>query len=285
MKQGKQSGFTIVEVLLFLAISALLVMIAMSAMTGSIRNAKFSDATKSLESFLEAQFTAVQTGSFDANASAQQPVCSSGGIAGYPRGSAEANNGKGSCLIMGRAIDFSDTSLSVYPVLGFAGSDTSSSSVFEALAKANPRIWQGSGVIDSYTLGWQTKIDVRKSVNVASLVAGNQSSPVNRLLFLRGINTEAVNMYAASDTSQPITSLLSLADAKNSPSNTRNVPTLLCVKSEDFNNLRGYVQLNGTGTGNGFSIGSIESTISSPGENVFAGVTPRAGYGGISCQP
>lgn len=285
MKQGKQSGFTIVEVLLFLAISSLLVMIAMTAMTGSIRNARFSDATKSLESFLESQFTAVQTGSFDTNTASEQPVCSNGDIVAYPANSPEARNGKGSCLIMGRVIDFTDTTLSVYPVLGFAGSDTSSSSVFEALAKANPQIWLGGGAIDTHNLGWQSKIEVRKSVNVASLVGGNQSSPVNRLFFLRGINTEAVNMYVASSPTQSVSSLLSSDDAKSSPSNTRNAPSLLCVNFEGFSNLRGYVMLNGTGSGNGFSIGSIESSINPVGENVFVGVTPRSGYGGVSCQP
>lgn len=58
----RQRGFTIIEVMLFLAISGLLLALALAGVTSAIQNTRFSDSTKSLEAYLQQQYSEVYSG-------------------------------------------------------------------------------------------------------------------------------------------------------------------------------------------------------------------------------
>jgi type II secretory pathway pseudopilin PulG len=68
MRSLKQpNGFTIIETVLFLAISSLMIIGAMSAVSGRTQQVQFTDSIRSLESFIEGRISQVENGSITAD--------------------------------------------------------------------------------------------------------------------------------------------------------------------------------------------------------------------------
>ncbi len=60
-----QRGFTIIEVILFLAISGLLLGVAIASVNANINNSRFNDAVRSTTSYLQGQYSEVAAGQSD----------------------------------------------------------------------------------------------------------------------------------------------------------------------------------------------------------------------------
>lgn len=210
-------GFTIIEVLLFLAISGLLLMIALAAVTGTINNTRFSDATNGLESFLSQQYSEVQSGvSFRPD----------GDIACVPAGSPEKPGAANNCIVLGRLIDFVPLSdlgpgnpvglLRSYTVVGTrcpdvpdpveagcpGGSGVTDGTEAGKLAAYSPRAIRSAVPSDHY-LQWGAFLPQNVQVggvsqpNPAVMRSGSKVR-FNRLAILHAPTSERVYVYAYS---------------------------------------------------------------------------------------
>lgn len=279
MIQGEQRGFTIIETMLFLGVSAMLLIIAFSFTASTLRSARFTDATKSLQSFFQEQYTRVQTNSLSLNTpSGKTAVCDpTTGLVTSQNLASNTGSSK-TCMLLGVALDLASDgkSIAVYPVLG------STQATDQTLSKVNPQIW--SDAVETYTLGWQAVLSTNSAAAATAVLAKNvaaglatKTASVNRLLFLRNVESEAINFYSTTQ----VATIASIIN-EEPQSNTRNVPTLVCIKSDDGGNLRGAVQIKGTGVETSININAITSTVVGQTALLFGGlITPS--FGGISC--
>jgi len=278
MIQGEQHGFTIIEVTLFLGISSLLLLSAFTFTNSTLRNMRFTDATKSLQNFVQEQYTRVQTNSLVLNSPAGLvPICASGGAISSSPGTANTGTSD-SCILLGAALDIENsTTIVVSPVLGYARS------AGKTLNTVNPQVWTAAE--QTYTTAWQSEIvglggAVATSILVQNANAGMaiKTASVNRILILRNVESEAINFYATTQ----VSAISSVVGAPAPTSNTANVPILLCIKQEGSGNLRGAIQVKGTGTGINTSIDAISSSVVPFTQPMFTGLIPSYPVG-IAC--
>ncbi len=271
MKQGRRRGFTIIEVILFLAISGLLLLVAFAFTASSIRNTRFSDATKSLENFVKDQYTRVQTNSLALNTpDGRRPVCSpSSAVAGE---NASSGTGTSNCILMGSILEFNPIAgdrrtVNIYPILGYAPNSSSN------ISQANLRVWTES--TEQYQLPWQAEF-VTARVFRMSTTPPSMLDGINSIVILRDTTSERINFHLIRDNLRARS--LSSLDFESASSGTRNLPTLICIRSDDGGSLRGAVRINGSGKEYGMGIGSITSSVV-PTSEVFFGSLP----GGLRC--
>jgi type II secretory pathway pseudopilin PulG len=107
MKLNKTTGFTIIETMLFLAISGFLFVAILASTGNSINVQRYRDSVNSLQSFLQKQYSDIVNVS---NESAENS-CNNTSIA----------RGQSDCVILGRFIVTANDgkSLNVYKVIGF----------------------------------------------------------------------------------------------------------------------------------------------------------------------
>ncbi len=164
MRFSNQKGFTIIEVILFLALSSLFLAVAFVGIRGRTANVQFTDSMRSLQSFLVSEQNKVLNG---VNSSATAP--SGCGNAGSATG--ESNE----CILIGRVVSFgknasnlSDVSINVL----YGSKPTSSALSTEdddtLINKSTPRTDATTG---SYSISWGTDFILTKSFNAG--VAGN----------------------------------------------------------------------------------------------------------------
>lgn len=125
MVQKSQSGFTIVEVMLFLAITGLLFLIGFLGTGAQLQQVRFTDSMRSLHSFLQKQYSLVSTG---ANPRAAETTCTVN--VGDPNappvfgaGAPVAGDTAGDdseCVLLGKLVKFTPDSsnLTTYYVVG-----------------------------------------------------------------------------------------------------------------------------------------------------------------------
>ncbi len=157
MRPSNQHGFTIIEVVLFLALSALFVLVAFMGVRGRTSAVQFTDSMRSLQSHIVSEQNKVLNG---VNSSSTAPTdCA----AASPTG--ESN----SCILIGRVLSFgqeSDLSISSTEVLyGTKPSAQNLSSLndLEFLDASDPR---SDGNSEEYTLSWGTEYRLIKSENI-----------------------------------------------------------------------------------------------------------------------
>ncbi len=111
MKPVKINGFTIVETMLFLGISALLIMGVLVGTGTSINTQRYHDSVVSLQSFLQQQYSEVSNVSNDSLSNS----CNG----------ATSNRGQSDCVILGRYITTTDgMTLTTNDVIGYIPSGT-----------------------------------------------------------------------------------------------------------------------------------------------------------------
>lgn len=282
MTNGEHGGFTIIEVILFLAISAVLLLVAFTFTGATLRNMRFTDATKSLQSFFQQQYTRVQTNSVAMNTAAgNAPRCTPNGPIGVEPLATNSTGTSNTCILLGSALDISldGRSIMVRPVLGYAGDGTAT------LSMSNPQVW--TDATETHQLQWQSSVQTAgqigngRAVTIGQVVNGQRYRNVNRLLFLKDTLSEKINFYAVND-GQSIAAWLQSTDAADTTNTIRNVPTLVCIQSDDGGSLRGAIQFTGTGRQQGIGIDAISSSVVSGSQQFFAGSV--AGFGGLTCD-
>lgn len=163
MKALLRSGFTLIEVMLFLAISGAMAVGLLTTVGANINAQRYRDATTSLVSYLQSEYDKavnVQNDRADALACSGGAISESG--AGQPRGTSE-------CVIIGRFITTTGgstfTSRPVYAATGTIA-PTNSDTDRTAINKASPFLSSVISEQSTYTTEWQTKVVAPGTNNV-----------------------------------------------------------------------------------------------------------------------
>lgn len=203
-------GFTIIETMMFLAITGLLAVGILAGTGAAIAQQRYKDSVNSLQSFVQDQFSKVThvTNSRDGNWS-----CSDGIVAGdgnEPRGTGE-------CVILGRLISIDETGQRV----------TASDVVAQRLEGAETKPSDIEELTDNYTIA-TSPIDVEtEDVAWGATVVRPGSSdpqPTNILVVRSPLSGRILTFASASTLSSP-SALIATG--------LTSTPTALCLKPAD----------------------------------------------------
>lgn len=177
-QQQKQGGFTIIEVLMFLAISGLLLFGALAGISGSVNNARFNDTINTTTSYFQKQYNEVSSGR---NARDATLGCSNGNV----------NNGGSSvgstkCVVLGRLLQF-NIGTSIVSTRYIVGVDTTNVAAGDsaAVVAASPKATVGnSNLEDMFNVPWTVPFSkVTQGVVAVNSLAIIRSPVSERILF------------------------------------------------------------------------------------------------------
>jgi type II secretory pathway pseudopilin PulG len=128
-------GFTIVETMIFLAISALMFVLAVNAMSGKTQQTEFQTGVNTLRSELNQQLSNVADGNY--NISNTNCTAGTNQKVTYPSASPD----DGTCVAIGEIISFNTSSFDVLPVLGRNYVPGSNTVVASDITQAEPSVF------------------------------------------------------------------------------------------------------------------------------------------------
>lgn len=193
----KEKGFTIVEVVLFIAITGLLAATLLTGWTAMINTQRYKDSTRTFQSFLQQQYNLVYNVE---NGHVQNLSCTLQGSnlviddtspSGTPRG-------QSSCVVMGRYIQITNgDKIKVSSIVGYLnGTDTTSSDI-DSIRLYNPqRVDFDLGLTDNeLEIPWQ-----------AAVVGTVDSTPKDYVIaIIRSPKTGIVHTFSKDVTNQSLT--------------------------------------------------------------------------------
>lgn len=153
----RSEGYTIIEVSLFLGISALLLALALVGTGLSIRTTRFTDSTRSLHSYVQQQYDDLLNG---VNSRFGTESCSSGVVS---TGTSQTP-GTSNCLYMGKLIVFkpSSSTVTTYNIVGTEPATVDYSLSDEQLIyDFTPTVVTNVGV-DNYSIPWLATVSGSK---------------------------------------------------------------------------------------------------------------------------
>lgn len=164
----KGDGFTIIEVIIFLAITGLLLAVALVGMGGLNRDAQFRDSLDRLQSILQRQYEEVASG-VNTRSNTAPAGCGVGSVA----------PGTSNCLNIGREIAFTGGSAQVritdvYLNRDLDGSESTLGSLAAVFRQVGVSI---SATSQGYTMEWQARVPTN--------AGGNISGGFDRVAFIR----------------------------------------------------------------------------------------------------
>lgn len=228
---GKQAGFTIVEISLFMAITGLLFLVALVGTGNTIRTFRFTDSGRSLEAFAQKQYDDIINGLNNRS----NTISCSGGVVNLGVGQAV---GSSNCLLMGKLIVFraGNPTATVYNVLGSEPANANYSLSDNQLIIDFQPTAVTSAATSTYTIPWgaQPSGFKRLSDNVAT----------NGLLLVRSPKSAQLVSYTFVVPAVVPTSLTSLV---SNPLN-RLQTTNFCIRSADNIGMPARLQITGGST-------------------------------------
>lgn len=222
MQRGKNKGFTIVEITLFVAISGLLIITAMITIGTKQQTVQFTDAMRTLQSFVETQVSATVNGVND------NPVdCGSTG------------GNSNSCVFLGRVMILNDDSSDIeyYSLLGDRlSADDEIACVDSLLECSNPVV---ESTIRMFNVPWGATFKV---LNSRHTVDGAQE-PSRAFAFVRNPRSSSISSVSYSNTSSTNSVLINglIEDATQ----YGTVSTALIAEGEDVDAYYCFKSANG----------------------------------------
>ncbi len=186
-----QRGFTIIEVILFLAISGLLLGVAIASVSANINNSRFNDAIRSTTSYLQGQYSEVAAGQSDRD---ETKGCdeSNGQITSSPKAPGMTN-----CVIMGRFIKLQGSNFTVRYITGhrntlsgISADDTTS------IQQMNPQVAPAVAYERSYNVPWDIGV-------VSTKLPSSPASASTGFAIIRSPATGNVLYYTEENISSP----------------------------------------------------------------------------------
>jgi type II secretory pathway pseudopilin PulG len=144
------SGYTIIEVMIFLAVSGFMFITAAAFVSGKQATAEFRQSMNQMNSNMAQIINDVSNGVYPSNNSVSCTANASGGAPSATEGAAESTTqgSNGSCVYMGRIIQFgpgtADNTYKVYTVVGRQYTGAINSEVPVSFEQAEPAIVEGS---------------------------------------------------------------------------------------------------------------------------------------------
>jgi hypothetical protein len=220
MGAKRSEGYTIIEVSLFLGISALLLTVALVGTGLSIRTTRFTDTTRSLHAYVQQQYDDLLNG---VNSRFGSEACNAGVI---DTGTAQTP-GTSNCLFMGKLLVFTKNSSNVvtYNIIGTEPSNADYTKPDEQLIfDFTPTIVRSVGV-ETYNIPWTATISGsnrpvdNKGVDAFALIRSPRSTRIVSYTY-----KEPGGTYALAPLINPLT-----------PGDVNNIskPASFCVKSAD----------------------------------------------------
>jgi prepilin-type N-terminal cleavage/methylation domain-containing protein len=152
MKKARSSGFTIVEVMIVLAVTGLLFLGAAALISGRTDQTEFDQATRALQQQMQDTVNEVSAGNYTGTTGSNKYTCSAAGgtIVFNPGGAGQGTNQD--CIFIGKLIEFglgtNQDSANVYTLAGVREVQPSGDEV-TSLATAEPQIVTlGNGQLD-----------------------------------------------------------------------------------------------------------------------------------------
>lgn len=198
-----QSGFTFIEVMLFLAVTGLLAMGVLVGSGAAINQQRYRDSVNSLKSYIQQQYSEVTSVINSRGANWQ---CDSNGVITDTGGPAGEARGRSDCVMLGRFITINETgkiitssSVSAYRT---AGTPTGTSDLLELgnYRLAISPIAQGTNEVN-----WGAQVVKQKTTTPMPLSVLIVRSPLSGSVLtfsMEGIQTNLNNMVAAANMSQ-----------------------------------------------------------------------------------
>lgn len=210
-----QLGFTIIETMLFLAITGLLMAGILATAGTSVNLQRYNDSVRSLQNRLKKVYNDTINVSNDRNSS---QACSKGSNA-INIVNAQSNVGQSDCVLIGKYItnsnsNLNNTTITVSDVLGYYDENTTSGTDVADFKNYLFTIYPGSQ--DSYSLEWGSSI--------YSLTSSNSQSSNFSILVLRSPISGLVKTFVDSSKSYSQADIGSLVRAAY-----LNKPAKICV--------------------------------------------------------
>ncbi|HEU0266511.1 MAG TPA: prepilin-type N-terminal cleavage/methylation domain-containing protein, partial [Candidatus Saccharimonadaceae bacterium] len=161
-----QAGFTILEVMLVLAITGLMLIGVMAGASAQVTQQEYRDSVRSLQGELQTQYTDVQNPTIDR-------TLGEGATPGGPCGGTSSRGTSQDCFVVGRLVTSSGGQvLTEQPVLGVPPSASDSSTPIGSTTvpapnapAPSPKQWEliidnDSSVVSKYTVNWGATIKI-----------------------------------------------------------------------------------------------------------------------------
>lgn len=207
MNRGRPQGFTVIETMLFLAVSGLLAMGILIGSGGAINAQRYKDATNSLLSFFQSQYDRVANVQ---NVRDTDLGCATGDTELTISGTSIAR-GTTDCVIIGRLLVSSDAGESISAQTVYASSDLANSfSESGAQLSGDVEVIKNSGLFTDDDLGESR--DYTPEWGTRLVRAGTSDPDTWQMLIVRSPASGAIRTYLSDDTSL---SLIDLVSATN----------------------------------------------------------------------
>ncbi|MEO7904729.1 MAG: hypothetical protein ABIR91_02980 [Candidatus Saccharimonadales bacterium] len=211
MTKRLHSGFTIIETMLFLTVSALLTISVLVGVGSTIGQQRYRDSVNSLRSYIQKQYSLVANTSNDRSGveSCSAAVVSTGGA--QPRGTSE-------CVLLGRYVS-SDAAGKVLQSVNVIASPLATPAVVANDTddlKNNYIVTKSPLVSDTYDIAWDSHIVNESNPSVAKRFS---------LLIVRAPRSGSIITYGSAGSVLP-KDLLTAANNRT--------PLVLCLKSDDM---------------------------------------------------
>lgn len=176
--EQRQYGFTVIEVILFLAISGLLLFGALAGINSSVNSTRFNDAVNTVTSYFQKQYAEVSDGR---NARDASLGCDNGNV-----NNGNTSIGSTKCVVLGRLLQF-NTGTSIISTRYIIGIDTTNISAGDsaAVVAASPKAVVGNtNLEDTFEVPWSTNFNkVTQGATVVNSLAIIRSPISERILF------------------------------------------------------------------------------------------------------
>lgn len=196
VRTSYSSGFTVIEVMLFLAVSGLMILGMFVGISGSINRQRYEDAVFSFQDYAQGQFNLVDNvrNNRDLNY-----TCQSGTIADSGMGGDAARGTSEECSIVGRLVTTTDgrnfVSEPVYSTSNTLDTTSGDAALLDSMQLALAPS-DATNDNDDYELAWGTRIYTDP--------ANPDSSNTAQLLIVRMPISNVVRTYFRTQTSQPL---------------------------------------------------------------------------------
>ena len=236
----RQSGFTVIEVTLFLGFTAMLFLIALFGTSAFVAETRFGDGIRRLESYMQAQYEEVVSGE---NPRAATADCNAAGVVTSGGGSTSPGSNT-NCLLLGKALIMTAGSETIdsYYVVGVEPTTAppANAAVTSVIQAYNPRIVSTEGKT-SFNVPWGITFTSGKRATVPSAASG--------IAFVRSPMSSQVVTYVFSIPNIAIFGVGGGLDPINSPATSTGTTASYCFESPDVPKRAAAIQiLNGQGS-------------------------------------
>lgn len=221
----KRDGFTIVEVMIFLAISGLMLTMAIIGSGNLARQARFSDTINSFHSSVQREYEEVVSG---VN-TRQNTDLACGGATGV-------NTGTDSCILIGKVLSFQidGSIIDVRNVTGL-GTVENSGTILDQIKLAVPKLSTSGS--KQFELTWGAKVQVASRETGTDVTdpkkSGSSRAVITNIGYLRGPNSSRIIPYYFYSSSQAASDVqIGLTKAVNDYDRTTNTKAYICITND-----------------------------------------------------